>query len=110
MAAIFFAAAGARAAQETNARGLDRVSDIRPAILACWRRPSGSAGMEFTVIFSVRRSGEILGKPPDHFLKTSWRSGFAEGVCRVGAQGARRLDSAASRPGASVVSHAKLDN
>jgi hypothetical protein len=67
---LWLLAVGAAArAQEAAGRQLDRVSDVGPAILACWRPPLGSAGMELTLVFSFKRNGELLGKPRISFSK-----------------------------------------
>ncbi len=44
-------------------------SEIAPAITACWTPPAGSAGMEMTLRFSLKRNGEINGKPRISFSK-----------------------------------------
>ncbi len=42
---------------------LNSIREIGPAILACWKPPIGTEGMEATIRFSVKRTGEILGQP-----------------------------------------------
>jgi hypothetical protein len=55
--------------QPAGDRVLDRVADLGPAILACWRPPPDCAGMELTLVFSFRRNGEIFGKPHISYAK-----------------------------------------
>ncbi len=42
---------------------LQRYGEIGPALLACWKPPIGSEGMELTMVFAFHRSGSIQGKP-----------------------------------------------
>ncbi len=51
------------ASQDAPVRTLERYDDIGPALIACWKPPPGSAGMEVTIVFSMRRTGEVFGKP-----------------------------------------------
>ena len=39
------------------------LQEVWPALVACWRPPSGSEGMEITIRFSVKRTGEVIGTP-----------------------------------------------
>jgi len=55
-----------RATREgAQARPIERLRDVFPAIRACWRlpSPSGPAGQQLTVRLSFKRSGELLGRP-----------------------------------------------
>jgi hypothetical protein len=54
---------------QADDRLLTRLSEIAPAITACWVPPVGSAGMEMTLRFSLKRNGEINGKPRISFSK-----------------------------------------
>jgi hypothetical protein len=63
-------------AQTAGERMLDRVSDVGPAILACWRPPPDSAGMELTLVFSFKRNGEILGEPRISYAKLQGDQGL----------------------------------
>ncbi len=56
-------------AQPSGVQVLTRLADVGPAIRACWRPPAASAGMELTLVFSFKRSGEILGAPRISFAK-----------------------------------------
>jgi hypothetical protein len=56
-------------AQLAGERVLDHIADLGPAILACWRPPRDSAGMELTLVFSFKRNGEIFGKPRISYAK-----------------------------------------
>ncbi len=60
-------AAGGALAQPPGA--VARFDDIGPALLACWKPPVGSDGMEITLVFSVSRSGAILGRPKISYAK-----------------------------------------
>jgi hypothetical protein len=51
------------AVENSDARTLDRLGDPWPALSECWQPPPGSAGMEVTVRFSLKRSGAIVGEP-----------------------------------------------
>lgn len=69
--AFFVALAGASpiAAQTPSRRVLERYNEIGPALIACWRPPEGTEGMEITLVFSFRKNGEILGKPRISFTR-----------------------------------------
>ncbi len=62
-------AAGFALAQPAERRPLDRLADIGPAIRACWKPPSDASGMELTLVFSLNRSGAVLGKPRISYSK-----------------------------------------
>jgi hypothetical protein len=51
------------AVENSDARTLDQLRDLWPALSECWQPPPGSAGMEVTVRFSLKRSGAIIGEP-----------------------------------------------
>ena len=42
---------------------LDKYVDVFAAIYACYRQPTGAAGMEVTVNFTFNRKGEVFGTP-----------------------------------------------
>lgn len=48
---------------------LSRIDQIGPAILGCWRPPAGAEGSQATVMFSLNRSGAVIGKPKLTFVK-----------------------------------------
>ena len=48
---------------------LSRLDQIGPAILGCWRPPAGAEGSQATVMFSLNRSGAVIGKPKLTFVK-----------------------------------------
>ncbi len=56
-------------AQTGERPALDRLADIGPAIRACWTPPSDATGMELTLVFSLDRSGAVLGKPRISYSK-----------------------------------------
>lgn len=56
-------------AQPVERPPLDRLADIGPAIHACWKPPSDASGMELTLVFSLDRSGAVLGKPRISYSK-----------------------------------------
>ena len=59
LAMLVATAAPGRAAGDA----ITRFTDIAPALLACWRPPAGTEGMEITVVFGFRRDGALLGPP-----------------------------------------------
>jgi hypothetical protein len=42
---------------------VDTLKEMSAAIDACWRPPTGTAGMSLTLRFSLRRNGTLIGKP-----------------------------------------------
>jgi len=56
-------------AQPAEHRPLDRIAEIGPAIRACWHPPEDASGMELTLVFSLDRSGAVLGKPRVSYSK-----------------------------------------
>jgi hypothetical protein len=50
---------------------LRRYGDIGPALLACWKPPVGTEGMELTMVFAFHRSGAIQGKPRITYARLS---------------------------------------
>ena len=42
---------------------VERIRDVWPALSRCWTPPTGSDGMQLTVRFSVKRTGELIGAP-----------------------------------------------
>ena len=54
-----FALLPAPAAAESH--GVATVRDLWPALSRCWSPPPHSAGMEVTVRFSIKRTGELIG-------------------------------------------------
>lgn len=42
---------------------VDNIDEMFDALYACWKIPPDSAGMEITLIFSLRRDGTLIGKP-----------------------------------------------
>ncbi len=56
-------------AQPAERGPLNRLADIAPAIRACWHPPEDAAGMELTLVFSLDRSGAVLGKPRISYSK-----------------------------------------
>jgi hypothetical protein len=42
---------------------VDTLAEMSDAIYACWKPPSGTAGMSLTLQFSLRRNGTLIGKP-----------------------------------------------
>lgn len=48
---------------------VNTLREIGPALYACWSPPAYTQNYQVTVIFSLKRSGEILGKPKITFSK-----------------------------------------
>ncbi|BCH22742.1 hypothetical protein MesoLjLc_24760 [Mesorhizobium sp. L-8-10] len=42
---------------------VNTLNELWAALYACWQPPPGSAGMEITLTFSLRRDGSLIGKP-----------------------------------------------
>jgi len=42
---------------------INTLQEIGPALSACWNQPPGTQNFEVTVSFSLKRNGEVLGKP-----------------------------------------------
>jgi hypothetical protein len=61
----------ALAGAEREAGFLRRYAEIGPALLACWKPPVGSEGMELTMVFAFHRSGAIQGKPRITYARLS---------------------------------------
>lgn len=62
-------AEGTAQSQAPSAPQLSRLDQIGPAILGCWRPPAGAEGSQATVMFSLNRSGVVIGKPKLTFVK-----------------------------------------
>ncbi len=60
---VLLACAAGPALAQSSPKTLDRYAEVGPALLACWKPPAGTEGMEITVIFSFNRSGAVFGKP-----------------------------------------------
>lgn len=63
------ASAGAR--QCGSRDPVDTLKQMWGALYACWRPPPGSAGLEITLTFSLRRDGSLFGKPRATWSKFS---------------------------------------
>lgn len=57
-AILALGAAGPAAADPANS-----IRDLWPALTRCWRAPPGTVGSEITVALSLKRNGELLGRP-----------------------------------------------
>lgn len=70
-----------------SAEQLSRLDQIGPAILGCWRPPAGAEGSQATVMFSLNRSGAVIGKPKLTFVKlvgdTGTQQRFAASVTQA---------------------------
>lgn len=58
-------------------RSPDPINTLREtweALYACWQPPTGSQGMEITLVFSLRRDGTLIGKPRATWSKLSGSS------------------------------------
>lgn len=50
-------------AEPPNKARITRLKDVWPALIECWRPPAGSQGQEVTLRFSLKRTGEVIGRP-----------------------------------------------
>ena len=55
----------------TSAAGdpINTLKDLGPALGSCWHAPEGSTGQQVTIIFSLNRSGAVMGKPRITYMK-----------------------------------------
>ena len=64
---------------------IDRIAGVFHAIRACWRPPAsgeGPTGMELTVRLSLKRSGEVLGRPRITYYKAAGDKDFQDRFSR----------------------------
>ncbi|MBM6594275.1 hypothetical protein [Microvirga pudoricolor] len=50
-------------AQAQTTGPANTLQDMRPALWACWQPPEGVSHFQVTVVFTLTRSGSVLGKP-----------------------------------------------
>ena len=52
---------------------IERLSEISDAIRACWRLPTGAgpSGQQVTIRLSLRRDGQVIGRPAITFARLS---------------------------------------
>lgn len=63
MRTLALAALLALAADPAAADPAGTVRELWPALTRCWRAPPGTVGSEITVALSLKRNGELLGRP-----------------------------------------------
>ena len=73
---LSLAPAAAWPGEAAGQRVLQSHGDIGPALLACWKPPVGSEGMELTMVFAFHRSGAIQGRPRITYARLSGDDGL----------------------------------
>ncbi len=63
--------AGAQEPACGSAKPANTLKQLWTALYACWQPPPGSAGMEITLTFSLRRDGSLIGQPRATWSKLS---------------------------------------